>query len=289
MNTIPEKETKFNYQKFIDRRIANVRDTDRMVFGLTSDLGPWIVPLAPALVFGYSFYAATVDRLDWMAVIAGAAAAFGMEIAGTTAFHTAVAFWSLKDIWKALTAFFLGILYVFIGIVGVVYLESQSAFVIVGVSAFILAPIVYASRALARDLNRQAQERQDNRALSIQFKQDEISFEREKELAAMRLKHEERLAKIEAKKEQVIAEAEAQARKLAGNLPETNGNRPESTGKLPEWLPVVPESKRQFVEMVRQGDIRLPDDVTGEDLSVAIDRTDRTARGWIAAARNGKH
>jgi hypothetical protein len=64
--------------------------------------------------------------------------------------------------------------------------------------------------------------------------------------------------------------------------------KPETTTTFPAWLPVVPESKAHFVELVRSGAVTLPEGVTGEDL-IPVAGTDRTGRAWLKAAKEARN
>lgn len=74
------------------------------------------------------------------------------------------------------------------------------------------------------------------------------------------------------------------------DLPEDERKEIDDTEDLPPWLPILPTSRSEFLEMIAAGRIRLPEDVTGERLAELIPavKTDRTGRNWLKAARNGK-
>jgi hypothetical protein len=74
------------------------------------------------------------------------------------------------------------------------------------------------------------------------------------------------------------------SRKAPTHLPESPGKRQPA---LPEWLGNMPETKRQFLEMVRNGEIR-PEGVTGADLERHIPAvgSGKTGRNWLRDARN---
>jgi len=65
---------------------------------------------------------------------------------------------------------------------------------------------------------------------------------------------------------------------------------PETERKVPEWLTVVPETKAEFIRLVSDGKLVLPEGIKGPALANAIPalNSDRNARLWLKAVRNGK-
>ncbi len=254
---------------------------DKLLLQLAVNIGPWFVPVSAALVFGVMFRNAVASELGQMAVAAGVFAALGLEIAGIVSFHVAVSFYSAKQMPKAAVALALGAAYVIIGIVGVWAIDTNESFRTVGTITFLLVPIVYFSRALAKDLEFSqemlAVAKTDKKALLDDNRQKQWNLQIKK----LDLGQQAQLATIEANRAVRIAEAEAQH---AGKLPPSStGN----TGSLPAWLPERPADLAHFRQLVNSGSASLPADLTGAELSRIIDRSPRTGQNWLAAVRNG--
>jgi hypothetical protein len=73
----------------------------------------------------------------------------------------------------------------------------------------------------------------------------------------------------------------------ANDVPEDAGSQAEGGGNQPEWLPVIPAGKSEFSDLVRKGEIVLPEDLTGADLAQLVPAvgSERTGRNWLADAR----
>jgi len=121
------------------------------LFDIARDIGPWIVPLAPALVFGHSAYSAVFSALGLLAYAVGLSVAIALEIGGIIGFHAGVSFYGRHN-GKAVLGFSLGVVYVILGITAVLVGGESPDFKIIGVMSFLIVPLVYLARALMKDL-----------------------------------------------------------------------------------------------------------------------------------------
>lgn len=91
------------------------------------------------------------------------------------------------------------------------------------------------------------------------------------------------------KEAQIDAQPETTDAQVAQGEAQPAKELPEGGAELPEWLPTLPEGPAQFRLMVRQGDVDLPEDLTGAELGSIIGKSTRTGQNWLNAVReNGK-
>lgn len=241
-------------ERFINWLVSASHHADRGIYNVLTHLGLWFIPVAPAVVFGYSFYASVVSSVSPnMALVAGIAAALALEIPGVTSAHTALGLQAAKaESWKVWACWGLVAAYVLLGIGGVVGFEMAGGFAVVGILVFLLMPVAYISLGFSRDLNRliEQQKAEDKKAESeaeqarlsaeqAQAKRDEVDrenreFERRRTMDEDRRRHEREMkqdelateakikteqqrtkAQIEVERQRTKAEEERTKRKLA--------------------------------------------------------------------------
>lgn len=166
---------------------------------------------------------------------------------------------------------------------------------------FLLAPFghwIFSTEATIRRLEARRRERKAeakaDREANLGLTEHETRLrEREAELEERKAKAQASIIQAQADQQRAEAEAikqraalaRAETRKaVAEKLPETP---PVPAEKLPKGLTRIPASLEDFRQMVSQGEA-APELLTGAVLANAARITDRTARNWLAAARNGK-
>lgn len=202
----------------VTRFIATIRDFDRSAFALSAGLGPWLTPLAPALVFGHTFYASTLDALGRWAIIGGVAMSIGLVVAGATSSHTAMALKSAgAPLDKVRGCWALVISYIVLEITGILTMPHYAGLTVVGVTASLLTLVVYLSRSYrnflddfkartevakeaAKEESEEAKEEKQIK-LDFQIEQARLNAEHQRQMTVRDadLKHAEKLARIEAK------------------------------------------------------------------------------------------
>lgn len=205
--------------------IKTAQQTDRGIYSVLTHLGLWIVPLAPAVVFGHSFYASIQESVGpRLALLGGIAAALALEIPGATSAHTALGLQALKaESWKIWACWCLVAAYVMLGIGGVVGFEASGGFAVVGVLVFLLMPVSYISLGFSRDLNRMteaakmAENKADIEAREAKVKQDQDDrenreFERQRLLA-----QDERQYNLQIKQAEIAAQKEIETERTRAN------------------------------------------------------------------------
>lgn len=194
---------------------------DRSMFSLAGGAGPWIVPIAPALIYGWTFYDGTRETLGVWGVVGAVAMSVGLVVAGATSSHTAMALQSAKaPASKVFWAWFLVFAYITLEIGGIVTMNNWHSLEVVGVTASLLTLVVYLSRSFKRYLEEfkaeaaetkqeQKAERSTMIAYRIEEQRQKAEFERQRQLRQMELEQQKELAKIEASKEKAIAKNNA--------------------------------------------------------------------------------
>jgi hypothetical protein len=256
-----------NFSKFIENRITNIQSSDSFAFAAAIGLGPWIVPLGPAIIFGYAMFVSAPVGMAEFRIVTAVAVAIGLIGAGAVSSHNAI----VSSGWRPWS---LVIGYISLEIIGLWLMSVSFDVKVIGTVASLLTLIVYLSRSMKKEIDGG---RAETKAVEVikrdfQIEQARLNAEHRRTMKsqAAELKHAEKMAKIEA----------AQS---SGNLPaiaDTNGN-------LPEWLPELPESLSHFRKMVGSGAAILPDDMTGAELGRLIGKSARTGQNWLAGVRNG--
>jgi DNA-binding transcriptional ArsR family regulator len=186
-----------NFQKFIENRIANIQASDSFAFAAAIGLGPWLVPLGPAIIFGYALFVSTPTDMAEFRTITAVAVAVALIVAGAVSSHNAIISggsgpWSLV------------IGYIALEIVGLWLMTVSFDVKVVGTVASLLTLIVYLSRSTAKEIDTTKAEtkRADKTKLDYQIEQARLEADHRRAMAAKEaeLKHAEKLARIEAKK-----------------------------------------------------------------------------------------
>ena len=186
-----------NFSKFIENRISNIQSSDSFAFAAAIGLGPWLVPLGPAIIFGYALYvSAPVDMAEFRTVTA-VAVAIGLIVAGAVSSHNAI----ISGGWGPWS---LVVGYILLEIIGLWLMSVTFDVKVVGTVASLLTLIVYLSRSSAKEIDADKEATQEATQVKINFQIEQAQLEaaHRRELAAkeVELKHAEKLARIEAKK-----------------------------------------------------------------------------------------
>ncbi len=189
--------TAINFSKFIENRIHNIRSGDSFAFAAAIGLGPWLVPLGPAIIFGYAlFVSAPVDMAEFR-IITAIAVGIGLVVAGAVSSHNAV---TSKDP----RAWLLVIGYIALEIVGLWLMTVSSDVKIVGTVASLLTLIVYLSRSTAKEIDSGKAEAKEITKVKTDFQieQARLNADHQRRMVEQdaELKHAQTLARIEAKK-----------------------------------------------------------------------------------------
>ncbi len=225
-------EEKKRYKKITQGLISSIQDTDRLGFAGAMGIGPWVVPLAPAIIFGWALYESAPESMgNELRIIAGSAAAIGLIVAGAVSSHNAISLQTSNIKGKILAfAWTLVFGYIALEIAGLWKMSIEREIKIVGTVISLLTLVVYLSRSAASRLTEikqdkaQAQqlEREDDlqaQRLEREAKEQEEAHRREMEKLRLQMEQDTRLATIEASKEKAIAKAKLSVPKsVSGNV-----------------------------------------------------------------------
>lgn len=186
-----------NFSKFIENRIKNIQSSDSFAFAVAIGLGPWLVPLGPAIIFGYALFVSAPDNMAEFRAITAVSVAIGLIVAGAVSSHNAV----ISGGWRPWS---LVVGYIALEIVGLLLMSVTFDVKIVGTVASLLTLIVYLSRSTAKEIDMAQIEAKkiDTVKRDFQIEQARLNAEhkRQKDQRDADQKHDERMAKIEAKK-----------------------------------------------------------------------------------------
>lgn len=274
-----------NWTSVVDQILDDIQS---VIMSLLVKLGPFAVALMPSLFTSYAIYhtfkgEAGIYLAFAFAVIVGVA----IETVGIISTHTAIdlynAFEEEQVDWiKLMVMVSLVPVYV-LGVSGTVW-YAEGAFTPLVSSLGIVSPfltvIVYIAVALARDLRRI-----EAKAKQKEAKEEKINAEMRKERRED--KNEQRQYDLE--RYRMELEARVKLTELERKPKEEEAKVYQNNGNLPEWLPVVPQDRNHFRQLVKEGIISLPEYVTGSDLANHIPTvgSSRTGQNWLADVRNG--
>lgn len=177
---------------------------DRLGFAFAGGVGPWITPVAPASVFGFSFWQSMVDQMGFGALIAGIAAGIGFVVAGAYSSHVAIMKPSLGT-WSLVLA------YISLEIFGLWAMSVDTSVKWVGTTVSLATLVVYITRAIDQLLkarrDHEAQEHEEEK----QAKQNELEYQRQLEAKKLQQEHELRLLELNNKTEMAKFRAEQKA------------------------------------------------------------------------------
>jgi hypothetical protein len=185
-----------NFQKFIENRIANIQASDSFAFAVAIGLGPWLVPLGPAIIFGYALFVSAPTNMAEFRLITAVAVAVALIVAGAVSSHNAIISggsgpWSLV------------IGYIGLEIIGLWLMSVSFDVKIVGTVASLLTLIVYLSRSTAKEIDTGRAEAKEIKKTKLEFQieQARLNAEHQRRLdtQAAEQNHAEKLARIEAK------------------------------------------------------------------------------------------
>lgn len=192
----------------MNEKHRTIKNFDSAAFALAGGIGPWLAPLAPALVFGSAFSHSMWAQLGWLAVAGGIVAGIGLVVAGAFASHNAI---ERGGGW-----WFAAISYVALEIGGLWAMQIDFNMQVVGTVLALITFIVYISRAGAVQITESkalsAEERADSREFTKQLQLEKVKLEHERSMQLDRLQTE---ATIEAERERTKAttsQAEATAK-----------------------------------------------------------------------------
>ncbi len=204
------------YKDFIQSRISNIQDTDLLSLAGAMGVGPWLVPLAPAIIFGWALYESTpAGMIKELSIIAGVTAAIGLIVAGAVSSHNAISLQSSGVQGHNLTfAWGLVFSYITLEISGLWLMAIEQNIKIVGTVISLLTLVVYLSRSSATKLSEIKQDRAQEKELQRENEQADQDHLREMEKlklqAELQNDHVESMAKIEANKQKAIAKLTVQ-------------------------------------------------------------------------------
>ncbi len=185
-----------NFQKFIENRISNIQASDSFAFAAAIGLGPWLVPLGPAIIFGYALYvSAPVDMAEFRQTTA-VAVAIALVVAGAVSSHNAIVSGGVR-------AWSLVIGYIGLEIIGLWLMTVSFDVKVVGTVASLLTLIVYLSRSTAKVIDTAKDEAkkigQARRDYQLEQARLDAAHRRDQATKDAELKHDETMARIEAK------------------------------------------------------------------------------------------
>ena len=181
-----------NAKHFTDNVIAIIQEAARVLWSVAALLAPWLVPVAPAVFFGWTIYqtATKAGMPDNYATWAAIAAAVGLETVNIAANHAML---KLSHDYKehvgkfSLSLLFI-VVYVTIGVIAMWLLDVSQGVRIIGIGMFLLAPVAIGAQALTMDLvrvkgetDKQEQVDEDETSKREQAEEDDRTWEREQE------------------------------------------------------------------------------------------------------------
>jgi hypothetical protein len=188
--------TAINFSKFIENRIANIRASDSFAFAAAIGVGPWLVPLGPAIIFGYALYKSAPADMEEFRIAAAVSVAIGLIVAGAVSSHNAIVSSGFKS-WSLVVG------YIGLEIFGLWLMSVTFDVKVVGTVASLLTLIVYLSRSSAKEIDTAKVEAKEIEQAKLDFQLEQArlraAHKREMEAETARLKHQERLARITVK------------------------------------------------------------------------------------------
>jgi ribosomal protein L10 len=189
--------TAINFSKFIENRIKNIKSSDRFAFAAAIGLGPWLVPLGPAIIFGYALFVSAPADMAEFRIVTAVAVAIGLIVAGAVSSHNAIISGGPRP-WSLVVG------YIFLEIVGLWLMSVSFDVKVVGTVASLLTLIVYLSRSSAKEIDAGKAEAKeaDKIKMDFQIEQARLNADHQRKMATQdaELKHVEKLARIEVKK-----------------------------------------------------------------------------------------
>ncbi len=185
-----------DFSKFIENRIKNIQASDNFAFATAIGLGPWLVPLGPAIIFGYALYKSAPSDMAEFRIVTAVAVGIALIVAGAVSSHTAIVSGGIRP-WSLVIG------YIVLEIVGLWLMSVTFDVKIVGTVASLLTLIVYLSRSSAKEIDTAKTEAKVSARVKMDFQleQARLNAEHQRSMGQHNadLKHAEKLARIEAK------------------------------------------------------------------------------------------
>jgi len=235
-----------NFSEFIENRIANIQSSDSFAFAAAIGLGPWLVPLGPAIIFGYALFVSAPSDMAEFRLVTAVAVAIGLIVAGAVSSHNAIAS-------KAPRAWGMVLGYIILEIVGLWLMSVDFDVKVVGTVASLLTLIVYLSRSTAKEIgNDKAEAKQaDKVRMDFQIEQARLNAEHSRHMTERdaNLKHAEKLARIEAKKV-----SQTVPKSVSSTVPELSQKKDFETLKV-EIIAELSQEKPNMTQLAQRLDI----------------------------------
>ncbi len=185
-----------DFSKFIENRIKNIQASDNFAFATAIGVGPWLVPLGPAIIFGYALYKSAPSDMAEFRIVTAVAVGIALIVAGAVSSHTAIVSGGLRP-WSLVIG------YIVLEIAGLWLMSVTFDVKVVGTVASLLTLIVYLSRSSAKEIDTAKTEGKIAAQVKMdyQLEQARLNAEHQRTMATRDadLKHAEKLARIEAK------------------------------------------------------------------------------------------
>ncbi len=171
-----------NFSKFIQNRIANIQASDSFAFAAAIGVGPWLVPLGPAIIFGYALYVSAPTNMAEFRHVTAAAVAIGLIVAGAVSSHNAI----VSSGWRPWS---LVIGYIFLEIIGLWLMSVSFDVKVIGTVASLLTLIVYLSRSTAKGIDTAKIEAKEAEQIKLDFQMEQarLAAEHKREMEQARL------------------------------------------------------------------------------------------------------
>ncbi len=185
-----------NFSKFIQNRIINIQASDSFAFAVAIGVGPWLVPLGPAIIFGYALYKSAPSDMAEFRIVTAVAIGIALIVAGAVSSHTAIVSGGARP-WSLVIG------YIFLEIAGLWLMSVTFDVKIVGTVASLLTLIVYLSRSSAKEIDTAKTEAKVAAQVKMDYQLEQARLnadhQRSMDQHNADLKHAEKLARIEAK------------------------------------------------------------------------------------------
>lgn len=185
-----------DFSKFIENRIKNIQASDNFAFATAIGLGPWLVPLGPAIIFGYALYKSAPSDMAEFRIVTAVAVGIALIVAGAVSSHTAIVSGGTRP-WSLVIG------YIVLEIAGLWLMSVTFDVKVVGTVASLLTLIVYLSRSSAKEIDASKTEAKVATQVKMDYHLEQARLnadhQRSMDQHNADLKHAEKLARIEAK------------------------------------------------------------------------------------------
>lgn len=227
-------------------------------------IAPLSAPVPSAISIAAEAYNYVTPQTNYFWGYFAAVAAFiGIETVGGASCYATVKLHRQRDygieFWVAL----MGIVVYIVSGVGTLWGSPTIIF-------FFLAPFAYFAYSIIRSM------------------ETEIIEKTTETEAQIRLIEAQTRMGVEVKKLELAQEKEKTKQiKAEHQIPANDRNLPVDSGqpKQPEWLPIVPTSKEEFLELYNAGTITIPPKMKSAELAKHLPVSERTVRNWLAGIK----